>query len=334
MSIQTESYQVPQHGKVVLMRRECSSMVSTWNEYLCIERAGPGRFSLSICGHEVLGSVHDLIPEDDLFDQDGEMVIPEFLNGQAVALENGEYLVGDTLVETAGSGPIQFGVSDLDVGLDFCRESEWAQERHFMRVWRRIQGMVRLGGELPAPRFKPPPASYQDLIDDLVDQAAGRRKCRRGFKRLGAWAESNDWDALVDDGLGGGWIGMALDLQSACAGLNDDGLKDYEDRGTLQGLTDADRIRYARARLADLLREADVAVESVHAWPVRHTDGTGAVLCGIARSHGQAGPELEWHGVFLSLDPYLDWLPSRGLVHEDDLADLTDTQILGKWRRR
>ena len=55
-----------------------------------------------------------------------------------------------------------------------------------MRVWRHTQGMVRMNGEAPASRFKPWPASYQDLIDDLVDRATGRRKCRRGFKRLGA----------------------------------------------------------------------------------------------------------------------------------------------------
>jgi len=277
--------------------------------------------------------VHDLIPEDELFDEDGEMVIPEFLNGQAVALEDGEYLVGDTLVESAGCDPVQFEVADMDVGLDFCRESGWAQERHFMRVWRRAQCMVRMDGEVPPSRFKPLPASYQSPIDDLVDRAAGRLKRRRGFKRLGAWVESNHWDALVDDGPGGGWIGMALDLLSPYVRLSDDDLADYEDRASRRGLADGDRIRYARARLAGLLRESDDGVPSVHTWPVQHTDGTEALLCGVARSRGQAGPEFEWHGVFMSLDRYLDWLPSRGLVHEDDLADLTDAQILAAWRR-
>ena len=127
---------------------------------------------------------------------------------------------------------------------------------------------------------------------------------------------------------------MGLDLLSPYAHLSDDDLNDYEDRDTLQGLTDATRIRYARARLANQLREAEVAVETVHAWPVRHTEGAGALLCGIARSRGQAGPEFEWHGVFVSLNQYLDWLPSRGLIHEDDLSDLTDAQILAAWRRR
>jgi hypothetical protein len=167
-----------------------------------------------------------------------------------------------------------------------------------------------------------------------VDQAAGRRRGRRGFKRLGAWVERNDWDALVDDGSGGGWIGMAVDLLSPYAGLSDDDLNDHEDRDTLQVLTDADRIRHARSRLAGLLREADVAVETVHAAPLRHSEGGTALLCGVARSRGQAGPEFEWHGAFISWDEYLYWLPSQGLVHEDDLADLTDAQILGVWRRR
>ena len=66
--------------------------------------------------------MHDLIPADELFDEDGEMVIPELLHGKAVALKDGEYLVGDTLVETEGYDPVQFGAADLDVGLDFCRD--------------------------------------------------------------------------------------------------------------------------------------------------------------------------------------------------------------------
>jgi hypothetical protein len=333
MSIETDAYQVPQSGKVILMRRECSSMVSPRSEYLCIERAGPRRFSLSICSYEVLGPVYDLSPEVDLFDQNGQMIVPELLNGQAVSLEDGEYLVGKTLLEIAGHDPVTIGAADLDVGLIFCTQSGWTRERHFMRVWRRIQGMVRMDGTVPMSRFKPWPASHQSLLDDLVDQASGRRKRRRGFKRLGAWVEGNDWDALVDDGPGGGWVGLALDLQWPSGHLSDADLVDYEGRASRRGLADVDRIRYARVRLAESLRAADDGTPSVHVCPVRHTDGTGALLCGVARIRGQAGPELEWHGVFDSLGEYLDGLPSRSLVHEDDLADLTDAQILAAWHR-
>lgn len=201
-----------------------------------------------------------------------------------------------------------------------------------MRVWRQIQDMVRLDGGAPVGQFKPVPASYLQLIDDLVDRGTGRSRRRRGFKRLGAWVATEDWDLLVDDSPGADRIGVAMELLSPAGFLSDRDLVDYEGRDSKQALNDGDRIRYARARLAILAEHWDDSAPSVIAYPIQHSDGTHAFLCGLVRIRGQAGPEVEWHGPFKSLNHYQDSLPDRGLVHEDDLADLTDTQILAAWQ--
>lgn len=329
-----ESLLSPEAGKAVLMSRESSSMSSTWSEYLCIERLDSEKFAISTCTYQVLGSVYELIPEDTLFDANGDMVIPNELNGQAVWLDDNEYLMGGPLTEVPSCDPVQFSPDDLERALEFCRQTEWTNERHFMRVWRQVQQILRRSGGAPAIKFKPVRGDFQPLIDDLVDRAEGRGRRRRGFKRLGAWVVNNDWDALVDDSLGGGWNGMALEISSPWALLSDSDLLDREPDTRKSRVSDDDRVRYARAMLAELLQEgSDACVHTVHAYPLRHTDGTRAVLCGVARSEGQAGPTLEWHGVFKSLDRYQDWLPSRGFVHEDDLADMTDAEILAAWRR-
>jgi hypothetical protein len=332
-SITPEQEQAPGDGKVVLLHRECSSMVSTWNEYLCIERLRSSKFSLSTCVHEMLGPVHDFIPEDELYDEEGEMVIPETIDGKSVWLEDGEFLMTDTLIEDPGCGPVEFGATDIDAALNFCKEAEWSKQAHFLRVWRRIKDLVRSEGRSPAARIHPMPAEQQPLVNDLVDQAVGRASRRRGFKRLGAWIVNSDWDALVDDGPGGCWVGSALDLKSGAMGLSDADLVDQEGRASRRGLADEDRIRHARSRLVKVFEQVDEGVLTVHAYPLKHSDGTVAFLCGTARVMGQAGPEVEWHGPFKSVDAYLDWLPSHCLVHEDDFPDLTDAEILAAWNR-
>ena len=139
-------------SKVVLLSREKSRIASSWHEYLCIERLQSNKFALSTCVYEVLGPVHDLVPEGDLYDEDGEMVIPETVDGKAVRLEDGEYLVSDQLIDDPSCEPVEFGAPDFDVALEFCREAEWTQEPHFLRVWRRINDMVRLDGQSPSIR--------------------------------------------------------------------------------------------------------------------------------------------------------------------------------------
>jgi len=317
--------------KITLMSRECSSMASSWTEFLCFERLSPGRFSIQLCGHEILGFAHDLIPADELYDEDGEMVIPTELNGQAVSLVDGEFLASDVFVEDPACDPVEFGSDELERALAFCREQDWSAVRGFGRVWRRLRELVRLDGRDPSVQFKSPPVSFQGLIDDLVDRSLGRGSKRRGFKRLGRWIAAQDWDALVDDSPGGGRIGLALDLREPWGFLSDAALVDNEARGDPLGLTNPERTAYARRRFTEMFQEPDDSVLSAVAYPILHSDGTSALMCGVIRLHGQAGPEVEWHGPFGSTDAHLDWMSGRGLLHEDDLQDLADSDILDAW---
>src|SRR4051794_30711205 len=89
-------------ARVVLLSREQSSMVPTWNEYLCLLDLGDGNFELSTSGYEILGSIYDVIP--DPYDENGELIVPETWNGRKVTgLSDNEYLETDEMVDSTSS---------------------------------------------------------------------------------------------------------------------------------------------------------------------------------------------------------------------------------------
>ena len=52
-------------------------MASTWNELLCLNKIGNGKWSIGVHSYDILGSIYDLVPEDKLYDEDGELIVPD-----------------------------------------------------------------------------------------------------------------------------------------------------------------------------------------------------------------------------------------------------------------
>ena len=76
----------------ILLSREKSSMVSTWTEMIGFIESDNGYWVLGNCSHEILGSIYDLLTEEQLYADDG-IQIPEEVNGVKVyGIEDGEYL--------------------------------------------------------------------------------------------------------------------------------------------------------------------------------------------------------------------------------------------------
>lgn len=111
--------------KVLQDREDNSTMASTWNCYLCLERTKNG-LQLCVKGSQVLGLLEDHVQYDDdgdcLYDEKGDYVLPEEINGQKVWGVDDGIIVGENLID-------HDGYETLSIGLDkmFDREA--------MQVW-------------------------------------------------------------------------------------------------------------------------------------------------------------------------------------------------------
>jgi hypothetical protein len=55
---------------ITIVTREQSTMASTWNELLGIQHLGNGKWSIGSYKHHWLDSIYDLVPEDQLYDEE------------------------------------------------------------------------------------------------------------------------------------------------------------------------------------------------------------------------------------------------------------------------
>jgi hypothetical protein len=135
-----EREESPSNVEVLLSREGCS-MVSVWDEYLGLVRVSGDSWRLSLCRYNTVGSIYDLVPEEQLFDDDGELIVPEFWDGKKIiSLEDGEYLLVDELVE--GDEYVEFSASSIDLAWQFCEAGDWSKRRDFGLAWARIECAV------------------------------------------------------------------------------------------------------------------------------------------------------------------------------------------------
>jgi hypothetical protein len=126
---------------MTLMSREQSSMASTWNELLCLNKIGNRKWSIGVYSYNVLGSIYDLVPEDKLYDEDGELIVHDEWEGKKVlGLEGGEYLQTDELVLREEG--VEFDASSLHVDRDYCLEHRWDHYEEFRVAWEKLDTLV------------------------------------------------------------------------------------------------------------------------------------------------------------------------------------------------
>ena len=131
----------PSDHPIVLMSREQSTMASTWSEMLGIEQLENGKWRIGIYCHNWLGSISDLIPEDQLYDEDGELRVPTEWNGKKIlGLADGEYLETEEIVSRDNG--VEFDVSSLQLALAYCRERKWDKVTAFERAWNELCTVV------------------------------------------------------------------------------------------------------------------------------------------------------------------------------------------------
>lgn len=97
----------------ILTAHEASSMVSTWNEYLRLDKNDGGTAKLEVCQYEVLAEVE--------CDEDGnELPVPEHINGkEVIGVEDG-YVVGGTLA-CEDDRSLIYGPGEIDDAIEWLK---------------------------------------------------------------------------------------------------------------------------------------------------------------------------------------------------------------------
>jgi uncharacterized protein YacL (UPF0231 family) len=79
----------------IIAERECSGMVSVWDEYLCLRKVSETKYELSVRAYEVLAEGWDYYDEES-----EDYDLPDEINGKAVVGFVDEWIVGGSLIET------------------------------------------------------------------------------------------------------------------------------------------------------------------------------------------------------------------------------------------
>ena len=77
---------------IMLDQRQESSMVSSWTEYLCLDREADGSYVLAVKGYEILASVSEYYNEET-----EQYEIPDEIDGDFVIGQEDDYIVGGSL---------------------------------------------------------------------------------------------------------------------------------------------------------------------------------------------------------------------------------------------
>ena len=105
----------------IIDERRQSGRVSSWNEYLCLQRLSSDEFEISVCGYEVLGE------RDAYYDEESdEYKLLETIDGKEVVAIEDEWVVGGNLVNHSDElMPLRFGIEEVDDLIAWLGDANW-----------------------------------------------------------------------------------------------------------------------------------------------------------------------------------------------------------------
>ena len=122
----------------ILLSREQSSMASTWEEHLGFEAIDENTFRIGTFGYNWLSL--EVIPEDQRYDENDEIIIPEEIDGHKInGLVDGEFLETDELI---ARDELKFTNEEIKKGLNFCESHGWEKHPNFDSAWLQIESTV------------------------------------------------------------------------------------------------------------------------------------------------------------------------------------------------
>lgn len=129
---------MPTNNIKILLSREQSSMASTWEEHLGFEAIDENTFRIGTFGYNWLSL--EVIPEDQRYDENDEIIIPEEIDGHKInGLVDGEFFETDELITR---DDLKFTNEEIKKGLDFCVSHSWDKHPNFDYAWYQVKSTV------------------------------------------------------------------------------------------------------------------------------------------------------------------------------------------------
>jgi hypothetical protein len=111
----------------VIAERESGNYMSgeSWPEYLVFKKLKKGQFHLNIMRNENIDDAHTYCSENDLIDDEGNLNLPDQIEGKNVFVNEG-YIYTEDLVEDYDNAlEIIFISPDEKIVADWFKENEW-----------------------------------------------------------------------------------------------------------------------------------------------------------------------------------------------------------------
>jgi hypothetical protein len=148
-SVLMEKHTEEHTGPEILLVAEFSGMLDAWPEHLCIEKNADGTITLSSRSHPVLAEVGKFM------DDEGEVHLPEAIDGVRVGGYEGDYVVGEDLVPHGDEAEITLSVGQEQEAEAWLRDHGWEKKGGYDEAWRRIQWALAGNRTPPPPERKP-----------------------------------------------------------------------------------------------------------------------------------------------------------------------------------
>jgi hypothetical protein len=124
----------------ILLSREKSSMVSTWTEMIGFFQEKSGDWILGNCGYEILGSIHDLLTEKQIYSDEGFQV-PDEVNGVKIhGISDGEYLESEEIIFS--NETVIFNKANFQKAVDYFEMYDWNTHSEYEIALKKIRSEV------------------------------------------------------------------------------------------------------------------------------------------------------------------------------------------------
>ena len=122
---------------VVLRKRECSSMVSTWDELLCVGFGSVKPYKLYLGAFEILGERSEFYD-----DEADEYILPDDINGKAVRGSKGDMVIGYEVENASYRPEDEFEFDEPSECEGWLAGARWVDDRLLAEL---ISAVVNLG---------------------------------------------------------------------------------------------------------------------------------------------------------------------------------------------
>ena len=120
----------------VIAERESGNYMSgeSWPEYLVLEKLKKGQFRLNTMRNETIEEAHTYCSENDLIDNNGNLNLPDQIEGKNVFVNEGYIYTEDLAGDDDNDPGVIFTSPDQKIVTDWFKGSEWGYD-YFIKIF-------------------------------------------------------------------------------------------------------------------------------------------------------------------------------------------------------